>query len=321
MRMTCILVRGCSYLNLNTYELGAICIAAMCHDIAHPGKNNSFEAKINSPLAIRYNDKSIYENMHAATTFEILSDPACDVFATLTLSKKSEIRKMMIQSILMTDMASHFTLAKQLEVKVTGDITEGGFEVTFDSTIEDKQLLLDLILHSSDIGAQCLPVPIANKWSQGVLEEFQLVHQAEKDAGVELTPFIVGLEDPLRAANCQFGFINFIVRPLWTNLVKIFSNEMAEELMTNLDNNIEYWKNQVDDNTPIPDKVEGEDGEEGEAGEEGEEGKEEKVDAKEEESTVVAPAPAEETSTSATEASVEESAATTQEEAPELSLQ
>jgi len=95
-----------------------------------------------------------------------------------------------------------------------------------------------------------LPVPIANKWSQGVLEEFQLVHQAEKDAGVDLTPFIIGLDDPLRAANCQFGFINFIVKPLWTNLSKIVTEDMATELIGNLHGNIDYWKNQVDVNTP-----------------------------------------------------------------------
>ena len=91
--------------------------------------------------------------MHAATTFEILSDPACDVFATLTLEKKSQLRKMMIQSILMTDMASHFNLAKQLDTKVNANMSEGDGDgqingVSFDTTEhpEDKQLLLDLIV-------------------------------------------------------------------------------------------------------------------------------------------------------------------------------
>ena len=145
MRMTCIMVNDSPYIKLNTYELGSICIAAMCHDIAHPGKNNAFETKINSALAIRYNDKSIYENMHAATTFEILSDPACDVYSTLTSEKRIQMRKMIIQSILMTDMASHFTLAKQLDAKVSG---EGDHAITFDtaSHSEDKQLFLDLIV-------------------------------------------------------------------------------------------------------------------------------------------------------------------------------
>jgi hypothetical protein len=182
--------------------------------------------------------------MHAATTFEILSDPAADIFATLTKEKRGQLRKMMIQSILMTDMASHFVLAKKLEGKVTGDV------VSFQKDDgEDKQLLLDLIVHSADIGAQALPVPIANKWSYAVLKEFQEVHEAEKSAGVDLTPFIIGLDEPLRAANCQFGFINFIVKPLWSNLVKVVP-DMADELMANLEGNVKYWKDAVYENTP-----------------------------------------------------------------------
>ena len=245
MRTTCIVVRDCPYIELSTYELGSICIAAMCHDLAHPGKNNAFESKINSPLAIRYNDKSIYENMHAATTFEILSDPAADVFLTLTTEKRAQMRKMMIQSILMTDMASHFELAKKLEAKVADD------QVAFSKDVpEDKQLLLDLIVHSCDIGGMTLPVPIALKWSQAVLVEFQEVHEAEKAANVDLTPFIIGLDEPLRAANCQFGFANFIVKPLWSNVVKICSEEKKNEILFNLNGNVQYWKSEVDKHTP-----------------------------------------------------------------------
>ncbi len=267
MRTTSMLVQSCPYVNLSAPERCAVAIAGMCHDIAHPGKNNAFETKVKSALAIRYNDKSVYEMMHAATTFEILSDPAADVFATLTTEKRAEMRKLMIQAILMTDMASHFDLAKKLESRVAmlspaasaGDASgaeakAAAADPPFTDSPEDKQLLIDLILHSADIGAQVLPVPIANKWSQAVLEEFQEVHEAEKQAGVALTPFIIGLDEPLRAANCQFGFINFIVKPLWTNLLK-FIPEVQEELITNLNGNIDYWKAAVDANTPAKEEV------------------------------------------------------------------
>ena len=254
MRTTSMLVQSCPHVKLSAPERCAVAIAGMCHDIAHPGKNNAFETKVKSALAIRYNDKSVYEMMHAATTFEILSDPAADVFATLTMEKRAEMRKLMIQAILMTDMASHFDLAKKLESRVamlSPDAAGAGAaaDPPFKDSPEDKQLLIDLILHSADIGAQVLPVPIANKWSQAVLEEFQEVHEAEKQAGVALTPFIIGLDEPLRAANCQFGFINFIVKPLWTNLLK-FIPDVQEELITNLNGNVDYWKAAVDANTP-----------------------------------------------------------------------
>jgi hypothetical protein len=76
------------------------------------------------------------------------------------------------------------------------------------------------------------------------------VHEAEKASGVDLTPFIIGLDEPLRAANCQFGFANFIVKPLWSNIVKICSEEKRNEILTNLNGNVSFWKDEVDKHTP-----------------------------------------------------------------------
>ena len=46
--------------------------SALGHDVAHPGRNNSFLVKTKSALALRYNDVHVLENMHASTLFEIL---------------------------------------------------------------------------------------------------------------------------------------------------------------------------------------------------------------------------------------------------------
>jgi hypothetical protein len=53
-------------------ELLAMCVAALCHDLQHPGVNNDFLAKTQHPLAQRYNDRAILENHHAAMTFATL---------------------------------------------------------------------------------------------------------------------------------------------------------------------------------------------------------------------------------------------------------
>ena len=36
------------------------------------GRNNLFHTKTMSPLAITYNDKSVLENMHVASAFEVM---------------------------------------------------------------------------------------------------------------------------------------------------------------------------------------------------------------------------------------------------------
>merc|ERR1719235_1698518 len=53
-------------------------IAGAVHDVGHPGRTNAFQSKTMSPLAIRYNDRSILENMHASLCFEIAQEPTCN---------------------------------------------------------------------------------------------------------------------------------------------------------------------------------------------------------------------------------------------------
>lgn len=49
-------------------------VAAMCHDAAHPGLNNKFLKATQHELAVKYNDQSPLEMMHASTCFEILRE-------------------------------------------------------------------------------------------------------------------------------------------------------------------------------------------------------------------------------------------------------
>ncbi|ETO18760.1 phosphodiesterase [Reticulomyxa filosa] len=59
-------------------DILACLVSAACHDVGHPGNNNPFEINLESELAVRYNDISVLENMHAAKTWEILKRQGCD---------------------------------------------------------------------------------------------------------------------------------------------------------------------------------------------------------------------------------------------------
>mmetsp|Transcript_12848 Transcript_12848/g.1943 ORF Transcript_12848/g.1943 Transcript_12848/m.1943 type:complete len:80 (+) Transcript_12848:626-865(+) len=60
-----------------------------------------------SELATRYNDISVLENYHAATLFEILSFPGCNILENLEQGDIRQIRQYIIPMILATDMAKH----------------------------------------------------------------------------------------------------------------------------------------------------------------------------------------------------------------------
>ncbi len=54
-------------------ECYALLLAALAHDLEHPGVNNAYLIKSKDPLAITYNDLSVLENRHAACLFELVA--------------------------------------------------------------------------------------------------------------------------------------------------------------------------------------------------------------------------------------------------------
>lgn len=90
-------------------------VAALCHDVGHPGFNNAFHVNSESDLAILYNDQSVLENFHIATTYRVLK------FEGNNFTKQSKIdckrmRKLMTHLILHTDMAFHTRVVDHIQL-------------------------------------------------------------------------------------------------------------------------------------------------------------------------------------------------------------
>jgi 3',5'-cyclic-nucleotide phosphodiesterase len=83
-------------------------ITAIGHDVGHPGVNNFFLVKLNAPLAQLYNDNSVLEAFHCAAFSQILRRHWPAVF------KDTRLRRLMISSILATDMGVHSKFMESL---------------------------------------------------------------------------------------------------------------------------------------------------------------------------------------------------------------
>ncbi|KAL9627068.1 MAG: hypothetical protein Q9164_007716, partial [Protoblastenia rupestris] len=94
---------------LRPFEAMTLIIAAIGHDVGHPGVNNLFLITLNAPLAQLYNDRSVLESFHCAAFSQILRRywPAA--------SKEPPLRKLLINSILATDMSVHGDYIKSLD--------------------------------------------------------------------------------------------------------------------------------------------------------------------------------------------------------------
>ena len=83
-------------------------LAACCHDFEHPGFNNLFLIETGNELAVRYNDVSVLENHHVASSFALISNEKYNLVKRYLKEDFKRFRKIMIGCILETDMSKHF---------------------------------------------------------------------------------------------------------------------------------------------------------------------------------------------------------------------
>jgi len=102
---------------LTPVECFALMVAALAHDMDHPGVNNAFLVNARDPLALTYNDASVLENRHVACLYALVAArPDVDIFASLDAATWKEVRRLVIAAVLHTDMTQHFPMVSKLEV-------------------------------------------------------------------------------------------------------------------------------------------------------------------------------------------------------------
>ena len=71
-------------------------MSALCHDVGHTGRTNIFEVNSQSKLALRYHDRSVLEQHHAAVSFKIMHQDSCNVIKNMTQQEFINFRKSFI---------------------------------------------------------------------------------------------------------------------------------------------------------------------------------------------------------------------------------
>merc|ERR1712232_1540733 len=154
---------------LQEIEQYSLLIAAVAHDLGHPGVNNGFLSEVSHELALQYNDKSPLENMHCAKLYTIVADPSTNIFVKLTKEQYKEVRKYCIETILHTDMMKHGAMVNALQMtyqmnhEVFGQHVVGGqvemgnaaAEIEIFNQPQIKMLIMECILHSADVSNPC----------------------------------------------------------------------------------------------------------------------------------------------------------------------
>lgn len=242
--------------NMNRFDHLMGLVAAAIHDMGHNGMNNVFHVKTRSPMALRYNDRSVLENMHVAMAFELMTqNDACNWFDLLSskfqpdpadqaVDLRQYMRKGLLSMVLMTDITKHDHLMHQIQGIASA--AECAVDPSSKKSVAklgdlDKKLtVLEVMLHAADVSNPARPEPIMLDWTRRIVSEFWLQGDEERRLGIEVSPLCDRQTGMQSVPQGQIGFVNFVVQPLFAHVAALI--EEGKTATEGLQRTVEFWK-------------------------------------------------------------------------------
>ena len=194
------------------FELFGLIVAAICHDINHDGFTNVYNEKAETPLGILFKNQSVMETHHCAVTIDIITKEETNLFEHLNPAEYKSMWGLLIQLVLVTDMAKHFSFLKEFNEK----FDKGNFNL---DTQENRITIMQLLLKCADISNVSRPFDLADKWVDVLCEEFFRQGDLEQANGMEYTSPLNDREH-LDKPKSQIGFYTFVCLPLFQTMAK-----------------------------------------------------------------------------------------------------
>nr|XP_019608407.1 PREDICTED: calcium/calmodulin-dependent 3',5'-cyclic nucleotide phosphodiesterase 1A isoform X2 [Rhinolophus sinicus] len=189
---------------LTELEILAMVFAAAIHDYEHTGTTNNFHIQTRSDVAVLYNDRSVLENHHVSAAYRLMQEEEMNVLINLSKDDWRDLRNLVIEMVLSTDMSSHFQQIKNIRNSLQQP--EG----------IDRAKTMSLILHAADISHPAKCWQLHHRWTMALMEEFFRQGDKEAELGLPFSPLCD--RKSTIVAQSQIGFIDFIVEPTFSLL-------------------------------------------------------------------------------------------------------
>ncbi|KDR79952.1 hypothetical protein GALMADRAFT_37977, partial [Galerina marginata CBS 339.88] len=188
--------------SLGLRELFVLYVAAIGHDVGHPGFTNVFMKNAQAPLSVLFNTGSALEHMHCQLLLRVMRVHG---FAVLLDDPQhgAHLRKILLQSVLATDMGVHKEFMERLQAVVDGEMG---------SICLRQVVLCQAILKNADISNPTRPFLVSKHWASALMQEWSA--QAHLEASYHLQPTVMSSSDPIKEADSQIFFITNFARPL-----------------------------------------------------------------------------------------------------------
>ncbi|KAG6849961.1 hypothetical protein H0H93_003150 [Arthromyces matolae] len=188
--------------SLGLHDLFVLYIAAIGHDVGHPGFTNAFMKNASTPLSEVYDGKSALEQMHSQLLLRVMRYHGLGV--VLDHPKTGiHVRRLLWETILATDMSVHELFMKNLRGVIDGQANTLFFR---------QSITCQTLMKCADISNPSRPYHVAKHWASALMEEWS--SQALYEKFLDLPTTVQSTDSPINEAKAQVFFISAFAKPL-----------------------------------------------------------------------------------------------------------
>ncbi|KAF8183132.1 hypothetical protein BJ912DRAFT_906054 [Pholiota molesta] len=220
---------------LGLRELFILYVAAIGHDVGHPGFSNVFMKNAKTPLSLVFNDTSALENLHCLLLLQVMKQNGLGALLD-DPTHGHHLRKILQQTVLATDMGVHKEFMERMQRMLDGERT---------SICYRQIIICQAILKNADISNPTRPFLVSKHWANALMQEWTAQAQFEEE--LQLAPTVMSSDDPIKEAGGQIFFITNFAKPL----LELTEKAVPEMCMytTHCKLNLKTWKKRQADLT------------------------------------------------------------------------
>mmetsp|Transcript_32791 Transcript_32791/g.71670 ORF Transcript_32791/g.71670 Transcript_32791/m.71670 type:complete len:705 (+) Transcript_32791:96-2210(+) len=219
-------------------ERFACLLAAAVHDYEHRGVTNDFLVRTRDGLALRYNDRQVNEQHHAAAAWNVLRRPECDFLRSWDLGDYRRVRSLVVSLVLGTDIADGGALLRAFTEALEAADLAGSVAFTPPGE-KEVVLLLQVAMRCADLGHLALNWETHTQWVQRLEKEFFAQGDREKAMGLQPISFLMDRDLP-GASKTQVGFLEAVALPLFRSLAR--ASPKAKPVVQAVEANYLHWR-------------------------------------------------------------------------------
>lgn len=207
-------------------------VAALTHDLDHPGVNNAFLIVTANHLATLYENISVLENHHFRCAVGLLQESG--LLNHFSQHERTEFYRQLKELILATDI----TRQPEFLQKFCRCIESGEFD--YRTNKDDRFIMLQIALKCADISNPCREWKVSQRWSRRVCNEFFLQGDTERSLQIPVLPLCD--REGNTVANIQNGFMQFVAQPLFKAWHQFMQTPLTAKMLDHLASNQTSWQ-------------------------------------------------------------------------------